>query len=116
MFFITSDPAVAGEIQVVTSVGTALNSATPELVLGDGGIAYFLGLVSTDDFSSALIDFADDGEVNFAYNVDDITTAVPEPGTALLVGFGAVALGVLRRHQLLHTLPTASPPTGGPAA
>ncbi len=44
------------------------------------------------------------------------TFFVPEPGTALLVGFGAASLGVLRRHQLLHTLPSVSPPTRGPTA
>ncbi len=116
MFFITSDAALASEILVVTPIGTAGNSATPFGVLPDGGIAYFVGLIGTGLFSTAQVDFAADGETNFAFNVDDIATAVPEPWTALLVGFGAVSLGVLRRHQLLHTLPSVSPPTGGPTA
>ena len=36
LFFITSDPALAEEIQLITSVGTALNSGTAEAILGDG--------------------------------------------------------------------------------
>ena len=99
MFFVTSDPAAVGEIQLITSVGTALGSGTAEAVLVDGGIVYFLGLVSTSPFASALIDFADDAAVNFAYNVDDIITAVPEPGTLVLLGAGLAATGLRRRHQ-----------------
>ncbi len=63
MFFITTDPVLAGEIQLVTFVGTALGSDVSEGVLADGGITYFPGLTSTDPFTSALIDFADDGEM-----------------------------------------------------
>jgi hypothetical protein len=97
LFVITSDPALASEIELITSVGTALNSGTELSTLGDGGLIYFLGLVSTTQFSSATLDFADDGEINFAYNVDDITTAVPEPGTLPLIGIGLVVTAVGRR-------------------
>ena len=84
LYFITSDSAVADEIQLVTTEGTAGNSATPATVLGDGGIAYFVGLTSTVPFSAALIRFQNDGEVNFAFNVDDIQFTVPEPTTFAL--------------------------------
>ena len=84
LYFITSDSALAGEIQLVTAEGTAGNSATPASVLGDGGIAYFVGLTSTVPFSTAQIRFQDDGEVNFAFNVDDIQFTVPEPTTLVL--------------------------------
>jgi hypothetical protein len=84
LYFITSDSALASEIQLVTTEGTAGNSATPASVLGDGGIAYFVGLTSTVPFSTAQIRFQDDGEVNFAFNVDDIQFTVPEPTTLVL--------------------------------
>ncbi len=100
LFVITSDPALASEIELVTSVGTALNAGTALATLGDGGLVYFLGLVATTQFSSATLDFADDGEINFAYNVDDITTAVPEPGTLVLLGMGLV---VIARHSRRET-------------
>ena len=93
LFVITSDPALASEIELVTAVGTALAT------LGDGGLVYFLGLVATTQFSSATLDFADDGEINFAYNVDDITTAVPEPGTLVLLGMGLVVIGQRARRE-----------------
>ncbi len=84
MYFITSDPALGGEIQVVTSAGTASNSATANGVLPDGGITYFVGLISTDSFTGAGVRFVADGEVNFAFNIDDLTYAVPEPTTLTL--------------------------------
>ncbi len=84
MYFITTDPALAGEIQVVTSAGTASNSATSNGVLPDGGITYFVGLISTDSFTAAGVRFAADGEVNFAFNIDDVTYVVPEPTTLTL--------------------------------
>ena len=99
MFLITSDPVLAGEIRLVTTAATAFGSDVSEGTLPDGGIVYFLGLQSTEPFSSALIGFADDGEINFAYNVDDITTAVPAPRTLVLAGSGLAALGALRRRS-----------------
>ncbi len=103
MFFITSDAALASEILLATPVGTAGNSATPFQVLPDGGIAYFVGLIATDLFSTAQVDFASDGETNFAFNVDDITTAVPEPNTIVLLAFALAALGVHGRARGLQT-------------
>jgi hypothetical protein len=71
------------------------NAALPFGVLPDGGITYFVGLIADTPFSAASVHFLDDGEINFVFNVDDINTAVPEPGTAALVALGLVALQVL---------------------
>ena len=66
-----------------------------ELVLGDGGLAYFIGLVADSAFSSAQIGF-DDGAGNFLFNVDDITVA-PEPRFSLiLLNVLVIVAGILR--------------------
>lgn len=100
LFVITSDAAAADEILLMTSVGTAYNSATQETTLGDGGIVYFVGLISDTLFSSATLEFADDAEINFVYNVDDIVTAIPEPGTFVLLGAALLGLTVMGRRHL----------------
>lgn len=94
----------AGTFTLNIGVGTALNSATPDLTLGDGTEAYYLGITSTTPFSSAtlsptvLANTVGDGPL---WNVDDIATAtangpppspVPEPGT---LGLTAIGLGAL---------------------
>ena len=103
-FITTADPVFAGDIQLVTPAGTALNAGTPNLTLPDGGTAYFVGLISDTPFSQAGVQF-DPGAVGaFLFNVDDITiadpaaSAAPEPSGWLLCG-GALALlaGGLRR-------------------
>lgn len=97
LFVITSDPALEDEILLTTPEGSAGNAATEAFVLGDGGLVYFLGLTSTVPVSTASLAFATDGEINFAFNVDDLhTVAVPEPGTLLLVGLGLVVVARLR--------------------
>jgi hypothetical protein len=94
MFFVTSDPALAGEILLTTPEGIVGNAATPFQILADGGIAYFIGLVSTEPFTSAAVDFAPDGEIHFAFNVDDVTTALPEPSPSLVLGLTLLGLAV----------------------
>jgi hypothetical protein len=91
----------AGTFTLNIGVGTALNSATADLILGDGTEAYYLGITSTTPFSSATISptvlatQVGDGPL---WNIDDITTAtakgapVPEPGTLVLITIGLGAL------------------------
>lgn len=104
MYFITSDYVLEGEIQLITDAGTAYIDSAVYTVLGDGGIAYFLGLTSDTLFSSVTIGFGDT-DINFVYNVDDITTAssVPVPASILLLGYGLLGIAgfrtkIRRRH------------------
>lgn len=98
LFFITGDPLFANDIELITPFGSVFNSDVEELVLADGGLAYYLGVVSDDAFSSVDIGFALDGEVNFLYNVDDITiSAVPLPPALGLFAMGLASLAGWRR-------------------
>lgn len=98
LFVVTSDAALLDEILLgVDGLGVAGNAATEEVILADGGLAYFLGIISDTPFTGATLDFANDGEVNFVYNVDNITTAVPEPSTAVFIAMGLAMLASQRR-------------------
>lgn len=102
LFFTTSDSLVAGDLQLITSVGTALNSATAQFLLADGGFAYFLGLTSADVFINAQIRFAPEAVETFLFTVDDITTSaavVPEPCTIVLLSTGLIVLSCWLRRQ-----------------
>jgi hypothetical protein len=101
MYFITGDPLINGDIHLVTSVGTALNSSIVDISLDDGGMAYYIGLISDTAFSSAAIQYDAGGGGNFLFNVDDITTsAVPIPGAIWLFGSGLLGLiGISRRRK-----------------
>lgn len=101
MYFVSGDPLLTGDIHLVTSAGTALNAAAVNFTLGDGGLVHYLGLVATNSFTSASIQFDPGAVGTFLYNIDDITTTVvPLPGSVwlLLSGLG-VGLAALRKRR-----------------
>jgi len=65
-------------------------------VAGRGRLSvFFLGVIDpAAAFTSASLDTFGGGGA-FAYNVDDIVTAVPEPGTALMLGLGLLIVSRL---------------------
>jgi hypothetical protein len=68
-----------------------------EDTLGDGSLVFFLGVIDSGvSFASASLDTFGGGGA-FAFNVDDVVTAVPEPGVAALLGSGLLALAAWRR-------------------
>ena len=65
----------AGDLTLVTAAGSVSNRATPDLVLPDGGEAFFLGLVLTpphEGITEALLLSIDPtGDGLFVFNLDD---------------------------------------------
>lgn len=106
--FITADTMFNDDI-VLTVDGFSVGlDASGGVDLGDGGFAYYLGVIdSMSTFTDASIT-ADGGAGGpfFFYSVDDITTAtttaVPEPSSLLLTSIvGALAcISRRRRHKL----------------
>jgi hypothetical protein len=96
---------LAGDFELRLPGGASVaNGGAPDLVLPDGA-AFFLGLVEDDPqagFASAELVSLASGGADFAWNADDVVTAVraPEPGGAALAAIAAL-LGrrrVLRSH------------------
>jgi hypothetical protein len=110
LYVITSNenrPIVAGDILLVTPLGTALNGASPWSTLPGGYNVFFLGVVADlaeASFTSATLDFDDVGKGQFSFHVDDITRAseIPEPSMGLAVLVGLAALGLARRRSALR--------------
>ena len=102
MYFVSGDPLFDNDIELVTDIGSAFTSSVVDISLADGGIAYYVGLISDTAFSSASIQFAAVAEGTFLYNVDDITTsvsAVPIPGSIWLFGSGLISLVALNKRR-----------------
>jgi hypothetical protein len=100
LFIVTAEvPGVSlfdGDIGLTAAGATAyLDVDAVQQTLSDG-IVFFLGVIDPAlSFSSASLEGFGGGGA-FAYNVDDVVTAVPEPGTALLLGLGLLILSRLR--------------------
>lgn len=93
LYLVSGDPLYAGDAIISTSVGSALNSDVVNIDLGDGGLAYYIGLTSDTAFSSATLQFDAAAEGAFLYSVDDITvSAVPVPAAVWLFGSGLIGL------------------------
>jgi hypothetical protein len=104
LYFISSDELFAGDIVLTTPIGTAENGTAPQ-TLADGGLAYFIGIVSeTTPFSVADVTYGPAvTDTFFLYNVDDITTVtdaaapIPEPSTILLTSPVLAVMWMRRR-------------------
>ena len=100
--FVIGSPGdvLGGDFELTAGAGSVFNAGTPEATLGDGGEVFFLGLIDTVGFTSAMLESFDPlQEGLFEFNVDDIVTAaaVPEPGTMALFGLGVLGMAVARR-------------------
>lgn len=100
MYFVSGDPLFANDISIVTSSGTAFNGDAVDIAFPDGGLAYYVGLVSDTLFASASVQFNSAAVGTFLYSVDDITTStVPIPAAGWLFGSGLVALIRIKRME-----------------
>lgn len=110
--FVIGSPGdvLAGDVALAIATGSVFNAGTPDQVLGDGGEAFFLGLLEPTGFTMAeLISFDPQGLGLFEFTVDDITTATPEPSTLLLFASGLLGVAAWGRRRLRQ------PPMAGPA-
>src|SRR5262245_18149084 len=100
LFIITAEAPGAtlfdGDIGLTAAGATAfLDVDAVEQTLSDGSV-FFLGVIDpAASFTSASLGTFGGGGA-FTYNVDDVVTAVPEPGTAVMLGLGSLIL-CLRR-------------------
>jgi len=101
LLVITADTVLPGAVTLSAAGGSVgLDPGAPYSVLPDGGIAYFLGLVSNGPgFDQALLHTEGTDGGTFVFNIDDISTAaVPAPQSVLLLGLGLLGIvGQCRR-------------------
>jgi hypothetical protein len=113
LYFVTGDTLLAGDIRLVTPLGTATNSATPDQLLAGGTKAYYVGLVSQGSglFSGASVQYGPGTTGAFFYNADDLSIAsVPEPGSLVLVLTALAAAGATDAARRFRARRAGPPP------
>jgi hypothetical protein len=109
LYVVAGSDTHPGDFELSTSTGAVLNDAVADALVSDGS-AWFLGLVDTDPhggFTSATLRGVDAGGAFLAFTVDDITSAVPEPGGALLAFVAVAALFAARKWNRRTRCPLA---------
>lgn len=106
VYVLSSDALLDGDIRLtVGSTVASLVAASPQVGLGGGRFAWFLGVQSDDGatFTSASLTTHGGGGA-FNYNLDDFVTvsvaAVPEPSSIGLLAFASILTTGFRRRRV----------------
>jgi hypothetical protein len=83
---VIGEDMLPGDVTLEIAAGSA-TSGEAESILPDGSQVFFVGLVESDPglalTSATLTSIVVEDPSDYAWNVDDVVTAVPEPGAAL---------------------------------
>lgn len=92
----------ANDINASLKLKFADGSFSDELQIASGldnnNLAY-VSIFSDVAFDDAVLTFANGKNTNDGWGIDNVTVAVPEPGSLALLGIGLVAMGIGRRRK-----------------